>query len=213
MLRVSDTGVGMDEETQTRIFEPFFTTKPRGEGTGLGLSTVYGIVTQSGGSIGVSSEPGHGTSFTVYFPCATEAERPAAPPPAAEGFDGTETILLAEDQPEVRAIASAVMRRHGYTVLEASDGEEALAIVRRRTEAIDLLLSDVVMPNMSGPELARLVQAERPRIRVLYASGYTDDAIVNHGVLDPGVAFLPKPFTPSALLRKIREMLDAPVTT
>ena len=156
------------------------------------------------------SEPGHGTTFTVYFPSAREAQRPAVAAPPTDGLGGRETILLAEDQPEVRAMASAVLRRNGYTVLEASHGEEALAIVRRGIEPIHLLLSDVVMPVMSGRELARLVRAERPKIRVLYASGYTDDAIVSHGVLDPGVALLQKPFTPSALLRKVREMLDAP---
>ena len=211
MLAVSDTGVGMDDETQTRIFEPFFTTKRRGEGTGLGLSTVYGIVKQSGGSIWVYSEPGHGTTFRVYFPSAAQVERPPVTAPQTDGLAGSETILLAEDQPEVRSIACAVLRRYGYTVLEAGDGGEALAIVGRHRQKIHLLLSDVVMPSMSGPELARLVQAEQPGIRVLYASGYTDDAIVRHGVLDPGVAFLQKPFTPSALLRKIREMLDAPI--
>jgi CheY-like chemotaxis protein len=211
MLSVSDTGIGMDQETQTRIFEPFFTTKRRGEGTGLGLSTVYGIVKQSGGSIWVYSEPGHGTTFRVYFPRALQPERQPAATPATDGLTGSETILLAEDQPEVRSIACAVLRRYGYTVLEAGDGDEALAIVGRHRQTIHLLLSDVVMPSMSGPELARLVQAAQPGIRVLYASGYTDDAIVRHGVLDPGVAFLQKPFTPSALLRKIREMLDAPI--
>jgi signal transduction histidine kinase len=211
MLAVSDTGVGMDDETQTRIFEPFFTTKRRGEGTGLGLSTVYGIVKQSGGSIWVYSEPGHGTTFRVYFPSAAQVERPPVMAAHTDGLAGSETILLAEDQPEVRSIACAVLRRYGYTVLEAGDGAEALAIVGRHRQKIHLLLSDVVMPSMSGPELARLVQAEQPGIRVLYASGYTDDAIVRHGVLDPGVAFLQKPFTPSALLRKIREMLDAPI--
>ncbi len=214
MLAVSDTGIGMDAETSARIFEPFFTTKRRGEGTGLGLSTVYGIVTQSGGSIWVYSEPGQGTTFKVYFPRAAQDRRPAAPAaPAAraEGLAGTETILLAEDQPEVRSVACAVLTRYGYRVLEASCGEEALEVLRGHREPVHLLLSDVVMPSMSGPELARLVQLQRPGIRVLFASGYTDDAIVRHGVLDPGVAFLQKPFTPTALLRKIRELLDAPM--
>ena len=211
MLAVSDTGVGMDAETRARIFEPFFTTKRRGEGTGLGLSTVYGIVTQSGGSIQVYSEPMHGTTFKVYFPRASEPERQGAVPAPADALEGTETILLAEDQPEVRSVARAVLERYGYQVLEASHGHEALRILRAHQQKIHLLLSDVVMPSMSGPELARLVQLEEPGIRVLYASGYTDDAIVRHGVLDPGVAFLQKPFTPTALLRKIRELLDAPM--
>jgi PAS domain S-box-containing protein len=210
MLAVSDTGVGMDEQTQARIFEPFFTTKRRGEGTGLGLSTVYGIVQQSGGAIWVYSEPDRGTTFKVYFPRAEQVQPAAAAQPDAVRLNGTETILLAEDQPEVRSIACAVLRRHGYRVLEASHGDEALRIVRAHREPIHLLLSDVVMPAMSGPELARLVQGEHPGIRVLFASGYTDDAIVSHGVLDPGVAFLQKPFTPASLLRKIRELLDAP---
>jgi signal transduction histidine kinase len=210
MLAVSDTGVGMDAETQTRIFEPFFTTKRRGEGTGLGLATVYGIVTQSGGSIWVYSETGRGTTFKVYFPRAFQAEVQALPSPRTEGLEGTETILLAEDQPEVRSVAVAVLERYGYRVLQASNGDEALQILRQHRGPIHLLLSDVVMPSMSGPELARLVQLKQPSIRVLYASGYTDDAIVRHGVLDPGVAFLQKPFTPTALLRKIRELLDAP---
>jgi signal transduction histidine kinase len=210
MLAVSDTGVGMDAETRARIFEPFFTTKRRGEGTGLGLSTVYGIVTQSGGSIWVNSEPGKGTTFKVYFPKASQGERQPVAVAATDGLAGTETILLTEDQPEVRSVACAVLERYGYRVLEASHGDEALRILRAHREPIHLLLSDVVMPSMSGPELARLVQLEHPGIRVLYASGYTDDAIVRHGVLDPGVAFLQKPFTPTALLRKVREMLDAP---
>jgi signal transduction histidine kinase len=211
MLAVSDTGVGMDAETRERIFEPFFTTKRRGEGTGLGLSTVYGIVTQSGGSIWVYSEPTRGTTFKVYFPSAREAAPQVVAPPRTDGLKGTETILLAEDQPEVRSVARAVLERYGYRVLEASHGDEALRILRAHREPIHLLLSDVVMPSMSGPELARLVQLEHSGIRVLYASGYTDDAIVRHGVLDPGVAFLQKPFTPTALLRKIRELLDAPM--
>jgi two-component system cell cycle sensor histidine kinase/response regulator CckA len=210
MLAVSDTGVGMDAATQARIFEPFFTTKRRGEGTGLGLATVHGIVNQSGGSIWVYSEPGRGTTFKVYFPRAPHGERPPAAAPArTEALGGSETVLLAEDQPEVRSIACTVLRRYGYRVLEAADGDEALRIVRAHREPIHVLLSDVVMPSMSGPELAHLVQLEHPGIRVLYASGYTDDAIVRHGVLDPGVAFLQKPFTPTSLLRKIRELLDA----
>ncbi len=211
MLAVSDTGVGMDAETRARIFEPFFTTKRRGEGTGLGLSTVYGIVTQSGGSIWVYSEPTRGTTFKVYFPQAPQAEPQTVAAPRTDGLQGTETILLAEDQPEVRSVARAVLERYGYRVLEAKHGDEALRILRAHHEPIHLLLSDVVMPSMSGPELARLVQLEQSGIRVLYASGYTDDAIVRHGVLDPGVAFLQKPFTPTALLRKIRELLDAPM--
>ena len=213
MLAVSDTGIGMDQETLVHVFEPFFTTKRRGEGTGLGLSTVYGIVKQSGGSIWVYSEPGRGTTFKVYFPrvvAGAPVERVTA---LTEGLHGTETVLLAEDQPEVRSVGSAVLRRYGYRVLEAANGEEALAIIRSHQGQIHLLLSDVVMPSMNGPELARRVQAEHPGIRVLFASGYTDDAIVRHGVLDRGVAFLQKPFTPTALLKKIRELLDAQVST
>ena len=146
----------------------------------------------------------------MYFPRAFQAEVQALPAPRTEGLEGTETILLAEDQPEVRSVACAVLERYGYRVLQASNGDEALQILREHRGPIHLLLSDVVMPSMSGPELARLVQLKQPGIRVLYASGYTDDAIVRHGVLDPGVAFLQKPFTPTALLRKIRELLDAP---
>ena len=168
-------------------------------------------MTQSGGSIWVYSEPKQGTTFKVYFPRASEPNARAAHPRLrVDGLEGTETILLAEDQPEVRSVARAVLERYGYRVLEASHGDEALRIVRRAQQPIHLLLSDVVMPSMSGPELARLVQLEEPGIRVLYASGYTDDAIVRHGVLDPGVAFLQKPFTPTSLLSKIRELLDAP---
>jgi PAS domain S-box-containing protein len=213
MLAVSDTGIGMDEDTLAHVFEPFFTTKQRGEGTGLGLSTVYGIVKQSGGSIWVYSEPGRGTTFKVYFPRVVAGEPVAPVAPRAEGLRGSETILLAEDQPEVRSIGSAVLTRYGYQVLEAANGEQALAIIRSHPGPIHLLLSDVVMPSMNGPELARRVQADHPGIRVLFASGYTDDAIVRHGVLDPGVAFLQKPFTPTALLKKIRELLDAQVST
>ena len=209
-LAVSDTGVGMDQATQTQIFEPFFTTKARGKGTGLGLATVYGIVKQSGGWIWVDSRTGRGTTFTIYFPCATDdAESAAAALPAAP-LDGSETILLTEDQPEVRSIASSVLRRHGYTVLIAANAEEALAIVETHHATIHLLLTDVVMPAMGGRALAERFQVLRPDIRVLYMSGYTDDAILRHGVEQSGVEFIHKPFTPDGLLRKIREVLDKP---
>jgi two-component system cell cycle sensor histidine kinase/response regulator CckA len=200
----------MDAQTQSRIFEPFFTTKERGKGTGLGLSTVYGIVKQSGGSVWVYSEPGRGTTFKIYLP---RADGETAPPAAAvqpTTLEGTETILLAEDQEEVRAVMLTALGRHGYTVLVALNGDDALRIVREHPGPIHLLITDVVMPAMSGRELVSRVQASHPGIRVMYASGYTDDAIVRHGVLEAGVIFLQKPFTPTALLRKIREVLDAP---
>ena len=200
----------MDAQTQSRIFEPFFTTKERGKGTGLGLSTVYGIVKQSGGSIWVYSEIGRGTTFKIYLPRADgERARPAA---AVEPttLEGTETILLAEDQEEVRAVMLTALQRHGYTVLIAVNGDDALRIVREHRGPIHLLITDVVMPAMSGRELVSRMQESHPGIRVMYASGYTDDAVVRHGVLESGVIFLQKPFTPTALLRKIREVLDAP---
>jgi two-component system, cell cycle sensor histidine kinase and response regulator CckA len=208
MLAVSDTGVGMDADTQSQIFEPFFTTKKRGGGTGLGLSTVYGIVKQSGGWIWVYSEPGRGATFKLYFPLTTDpagTTQLTVPPKTVRGY---ETILLAEDQPEVRSVAVAVLKRAGYHVLPAPSGQEALTIARTQVP-IHLLLTDVIMPVMSGPELAKQIQAERPGIRVLFASGYTDDAVVRHGVLHDDVAFLQKPFTPQSLLEKVREVLDA----
>jgi CheY-like chemotaxis protein len=210
MLAVSDNGVGMPPEVMSRVFEPFFTTKQRGEGTGLGLSTVYGIVKQSGGSIWVYSEPGRGTTFKVYLPRARQEEQaePSSPAPPAVGAG--ETILVAEDQPEVRALATKVLRRrHGYRVLEARGGVEALRIANEYPDTIHLLVTDVIMPVMSGRELVDEIHNSRPEIRVLYASGYTDDAIVRHGMLDPGLAFLQKPFTPDSLLAKVREVLDA----
>ncbi|MGH9372742.1 MAG: response regulator, partial [Vicinamibacterales bacterium] len=192
-------------------FEPFFTTKPRGEGTGLGLAMVYGIVKQSGGSIWVYSESGRGTTFKVYFRRAPREEHlPAAAPFEAMTVHGHETILVAEDQPEVRALARKTLSRHGYTVLEAQSGDEALQIVRTFQHPIHLLLTDVIMPVMSGRELVARLQETHPEIRVLYASGYTDDAIVRHGMLDPGLAFLQKPFNPKSLLLKVRQVLDAP---
>jgi two-component system, cell cycle sensor histidine kinase and response regulator CckA len=189
MLSVSDTGVGMDVATQARIFEPFFTTKPLGRGTGLGLSTVYGIVKQSGGNIWVYSEPGRGSTFKVYFPRVEEAvDRPAAEP-APETLKGSETVLVVEDEPGVRELVRKVLDRYGYRVLVAATPHEAVGIAQHYPDPIDLLMSDVVLPGMSGRSLATQLIASRPSLRVLYMSGYTDNAIVHHGVLDPDTHF------------------------
>jgi len=207
MLAVTDTGVGMDAATQARIFEPFFTTKEPGKGTGLGLATVYGIVKQHGGSIWVYSEPGRGTSFKIYLPRVDEAVSPQIATPA-ETVGGSETVLVTEDVAAVRAVAKQMLERQGYTVLEAPDGEAAITLVEQYAEVIHLLLTDVVMPDVSGRELATRLQALRPHLKVLYMSGYTDDAIVRHGILEEGIAYLQKPFTPDTLARKVRAVLD-----
>jgi signal transduction histidine kinase/ActR/RegA family two-component response regulator len=210
MLAVSDTGVGMDRATRERIFEPFFTTKELGKGTGLGLSTVFGIVKQSGGSIFVYSEPGRGATFKIYFPQA-EARRTTSETrlPVVRASSRGETVLVAEDDEQVRAVIRRVLARAGYNVLEARSGGEALAIAERHLDSIDLLMTDVVMPEMGGPELAAALKSRRPALRLLYMSGYTDDSMLRHGLLEGDVSFIQKPLTPDLLLRRVRETLDA----
>src|SRR6266545_4488129 len=209
MVAVSDTGIGMSPDIRAQIFEPFFTTKEVGKGTGLGLSMVYGIVKQHQGYICVESEVGVGSVFRVYLPRAEQPAESLEPSMAPAGpVGGRETILLAEDEPGVRHVARKTLQSNGYTVLEAEDVEEAVRIADRQGVVIDLLLTDVVMPRLSGPDLANRVRRRHPETRVLYMSGYTDTAIVHHGVLDPGTAFLQKPFTPDSLALKVREVLD-----
>ena len=211
MLAVSDTGCGMDVETQAHVFEPFFTTKQPGKGTGLGLSTVYGIVKQSGGYIWASSELGQGATFKIYLPRVQDTGETVEPSVAtAERGSGIETVLLVEDEPAVRRLIADMLRPLGYRVLEARHGIEAQMIDREHKGPIHLLITDVVMPQISGRKVAELLTSSRPNLKVLFVSGYTDDAVVHHGLLEPGINFLQKPFAADTLARKVREVLDAP---
>jgi signal transduction histidine kinase/ActR/RegA family two-component response regulator len=211
MLSVADTGHGMDAITQARIFEPFFTTKEQGKGTGLGLAVCYGIVKQAGGHVWVYSDPGRGTTFKVFLPRVTEDEELSleAEGPELGAVGGSETVLVVEDEPLVRSLAVRALRDQGYRVLQAEDGQAALEAARSHDGEIHLLVTDVVMPGMNGKELADRLSAERPGLRVLYVSGYTDHAVVRHGVLEEGIAFLSKPFDMSNLARTVREVLDS----
>ena len=211
-LTVRDTGLGMSPEVRARLFEPFFTTKPKGKGTGLGLSLAYSIVKQSRGSIQVASEPGRGATFTIYFPAVDAAGGVVgteAATPVAGGARGTETVLVVEDEAQLRALAREVLRRNGYTVFEASGGEEAISLSQRCPEPIHLLLTDLVMPGISGRILADRLAPLRPAMKVLYMSGHTDDEMMREAVRKATVAFLPKPFSADVLLRKVREVLDS----
>ena len=211
LLAVSDTGSGIDAQTRARIFEPFFTTKETGKGTGLGLSMVYGIVKQSGGHIWVYSEPGHGTTFKIYLPRVDSAPD-SVPPTQSLGSTvcGSETILLVEDDHRVRELTHTVLTACGYQVLVAERPSDGLSLCCQHGGPIQLLLTDVIMPGGSGRELADTIVVRRPGIKILYMSGYTDAAIVHHGVLDEGTIFVQKPFTPAALAAKVRELLDSP---
>jgi CheY-like chemotaxis protein len=208
MLAVSDTGIGMTEETQARIFEPFFTTKAPGEGTGLGLATVYGAVKQMGGFVSVNSRVGKGTTFGIYLPRVSEAATARSAHPAAPAPRGTESVLVVEDTQSLREMVREVLEDLGYTVLTASDGEEALAVLMVASRPIDLLLTDVVMPKMGGADLVRELRLRWPHIRVLFMSGYTDGGISMRGTLQEGVAFLGKPFSGPQLGRAVRQALD-----
>jgi CheY-like chemotaxis protein len=208
LLTVSDTGTGMTPQVQARLFEPFFTTKELGKGTGLGLATVYAIVTRSGGSVGVYTEMGKGTSFKVYLPRADAGEMiEDTPAPVSRPRTGTQTVLLVEDEDALRELAMRLLEGQGYTVLTASNAAEALRLFEENP-SIDVLLTDVVMPGATGPELTKKLIEQRPALKVIYMSGYTEEAIVPYGVLKPGIAFLNKPFTSETLGEKIRDVLD-----
>jgi len=211
MLSVSDTGTGMTDEVKARLFEPFFTTKPKGKGTGLGLATCQTIAKQFNGHIEVESELGRGTTFRVYFPSVDQPLTLPAPAALLGALPrGTETLLLVEDERAVRHLAQDVLGNQGYTVLRASNGQDALNVVRKhKGPPVQLVVTDVIMPQMGGKVMAEWLRATYPEMKILFTSGYTDDAIAHHGVLEPGVAFLPKPYSPATLVRKVREMLDA----
>jgi CheY-like chemotaxis protein len=209
MVSVTDCGNGMDADTQSRIFEPFFTTKELGKGTGLGLSTVYGIVKQSGGHVAVKSEIGSGTTFKVYLPRVNAApESVSADGSTQDGITGCETVLLVEDDEALRGLVTQILSKRGYKVLAAADPESALEINSQHRGPIQLFLTDLVLRQMNGHELAQKLTASRPGTRVLFMSGYTSEAIANGGLLEAEVAFLQKPFTTSGLARKVREVLD-----
>src|ERR1035437_1604073 len=210
MLAVSDTGVGMNEETREHIFEPFFTTKEVGKGTGLGLSTIHGIVEQSGGYVEAASELGRGTTFKIYMPRVVGAQADSGKPEAGPAIGGKETVLVVEDQAEVRRYTAAALMAYGYQVIQAANADEALLLGERESERIDLILTDVVMPSLSGRELADRLKERWPAIKVLFMSGYTDDTIVHHGVLQGDAQFIQKPFSPGQLAIKVRKMLVAP---
>jgi two-component system cell cycle sensor histidine kinase/response regulator CckA len=208
-LSVSDTGTGMTEEVKARLFEAFFTTKPKGKGTGLGLATCQTIVGQCGGHIVVASEPGKGTTFQIYFPRVEQPLTASAQPITGPPPRGTEVLMLVEDEPAVRQLASDVLAAQGYTMLRAINGQDGLRVAAEHTGApIRLVITDVIMPVMGGKVMAEWLQSTYPGIKILFTSGYTDNAIANQGVLDPGIAFLPKPYTPGILARKVRELLD-----
>jgi CheY-like chemotaxis protein len=209
VISVRDTGIGMDQATQERIFEPFFTTKEPGKGTGLGLSTVYGIMKQSRGYITVDSRPGNGAEFRLYFPVVAGVAESVAPQErCARAPHGHESVLLIEDEDALRSVVGNVLRSHGYTVLDAAAGEAAIAIADNFPGPIDLLLTDVILPQTSGPGVARHLRESRPSIKVMYMSGYTDEFIAHHGDLDRPMVLLEKPFSITSLLQKIRETLD-----
>jgi two-component system cell cycle sensor histidine kinase/response regulator CckA len=207
VLSVSDTGHGISPETMRHIFEPFYTTKPIGKGTGLGLATVYGIIKQSGGYVWVYSESGQGTAFKVYLPVEESPVSVAAAAPPPDRAAG-EHVLIVEDEPTVRYMTSRALKEHGYRVLEASDGPEALRLVEQANGDLDLIITDVIIPGLDGTELARRAASLKPGIPILFMSGYTDDDIVRRGLLDPGQPFLQKPFTPDALVRRVAELLE-----
>jgi len=210
MLAVIDSGIGIDPDTLTHIFEPFFTTKEVGKGTGLGLATVYGVVKQSGGYIWVESKPQQGASFQIFLPRVAErAAETTVPTAQAETISGSETILLVEDSEALRKLTKSFLESHGFRVLVAQDGQEAIQVENRHSGGIDLLLTDVVMPGMNGRALAERLLSRQPAMRVLYISGYTDSFVARHGVLEQGMVLLHKPFTEEVLIRKVREVLDA----